>query len=285
MKKESLRIYRTDHRPEAEYLLIEPWVQYNVNYYNDFEININNLNPFFSEYVTIYNIYKNAVYFDYLGFDHYHRIIIFDYENFDESILDNSSVLYFYYQDLKEAFNTFINIVPESEMRFWDSYIVFSRWGVKDLLYDLTKQYILDTLGEDYSCTLYNPNENYIYIKRTIFFGNYHFFKGYGQFICGWMEMINEHFNLDWDPLKYEQFIFDNIYNKTDKDHDKLPWKHESYQNTDMSITNRVLSFILEWLSHIYFKTKTPILYSKFNRNEYYDDYLLLNKVQKNEEN
>ena len=33
MKKESLRIYRTDHRPEAEYLLIEPWVQYNVNYY------------------------------------------------------------------------------------------------------------------------------------------------------------------------------------------------------------------------------------------------------------
>ena len=48
MKKESLRIYRTDHRPEAEYLLIEPWVQYNVNYYNDFEININNLNPFFA---------------------------------------------------------------------------------------------------------------------------------------------------------------------------------------------------------------------------------------------
>lgn len=268
---ERINIYRVNHFKKHIYYC-KPFIEYNVNDYS--ENNINHLNNFYSEFCCTWDIYKNNKYSKYIGFDHYRRVFPFHMSNDIEqwyNLLDNDYYLYFDFKNLKTDMNIYKYLVPNSELKYFDLYLCMDRWNVTELFYDITKKYINDNYPEIFENNQYNP-KLYLFIRRNMYICNWKMFLDIAKFVTGWIELINNYYDLNYDYTKHANLVFNHFYNKIKEEHaiPCFPWRIQSFLYSYN--TYRIYSFILEFLVSMYIKSKKHLIFYMY-KNSKEDNY------------
>lgn len=149
---------------------------------------INHLNEYWSDYVCMYDVWKNNLKTDFVGFEQYSRRL-------DYGMLVTE----------QDSCNVFHKVIFPSTVA--DMYKFFHDY--RDML-DLT-QVILEQSGTDPSDPLSNPYVKYLYTER-VFYSESTFFMSWEKFdaMCRFMFPIllayDKSLNLEMDPKRYEEW-------------------------------------------------------------------------------
>lgn len=192
----------------------------NIKLYNtneNVENSINGLNPYMAELVLQYRIWKNNIKSDYIGFQHYRRIL-FDSEirlNKCIDIINNNNVII--YSTFNDHYNS-----------SWDDLLKLYR--IENLKSDIDE--FMETKNEYVQKKYKNFKFHKFIPKYCTFVTSWDVFKKYGDFALSFIDFINDKYNLQFNKDKWENFI-----------NDKTP------------LNKRSISLVLEMLFGLYFST------------------------------
>lgn len=182
---------------ELSYNYDNKYVIYNVNEYHDLQ-NIDMLNRMFCEYCGMYYVWKNNIKDDVVVFSHYRRQINPKHIHIDK-ILNNNSFQVFYKYLYTSNYNN----------RYQELYHIIKALNIPEFIYEdlceyLDSQNIINHQKLNELCN----SQNIIFYHRCIFATTWDNFCELNEFIYGYIEFIQEKYNIH----TYEDWV--NYFNK-----------------------------------------------------------------------
>ena len=255
MANKDITIWCTYHDKEQ----LNEYNLYNTNiiklfYTNDFELkedNINYLNPYLSELVTYYYIWKNQIKSDYIGLCHYRRF----FKGINYDLIDDNNIQTFYSW--------------ETDLNYIEDYFQIPNTETDKLLTDY----------RDYMYKKYNyAYDNWTSHKKIIISSNLTYivtwkvFNEICEFMFGFIDYIADKINVnDWkDPKEFDKILSYLSIDKT------------NIHTRNISIIGEYLigSFIgIQHNPHQYRNDNEYIIYNIDDKNEFYKMYKLNSKT------
>jgi hypothetical protein len=213
------------------------------------ENSLDNLSLFFGDLSAQYFVYKNDIKSDYVGFCQYNNIPQFDIDNF---IKENGVSLGY-------------TIADANLQTFFD--IPFNKFLKEDFYTYITKNY--KKTSRIYKYFIKNKNANVPYYIGRMYVCKWDIFEEIMGCVIGFIEYINETYELNYDPNEWKYFIFDNFID--DKLTKGIPQSESFLLGDNARNLWRILMFITEIIIGTYFGnlvTELNLPQYSFNPNE-----------------
>ena len=205
---------------------------------------INALHPYWSDYVCMYDVWKNNLKTDFVGFEQYSRRL-------DYSMLVNDS----------EKCNVFHSVdFPKPIADIYD----FFHDG-RDIV--SLAQILIEQSGTDPSDPLSNPYVKYLFTERTFysestFFMSWDKFTEMANFVFSTLLQYDKENGLDLDPAKYEAWTKERFNTASYKNKSNSSWEYQ----------RRIFGYLAERLVSAYIFThfkRDQIIKSSSDHTDY----------------